>query len=271
MVSFPHCKINLGLNIVSKRADGYHNIVTCFYPVPWTDILEIIPSDKFHFQTSGNVIPGREVDNLCLKAYRLLEVDFKIPPVQIHLHKIIPTGAGLGGGSSDGAFTLRSLNQIFNIGLSIGQLKNYASTLGSDCAFFIEDKPKMGTSRGEVLTDLSVTLKGKFLVILKPDAQVSTAEAYNGVQVEVPSLEIKTLLENTSVNEWRTRLRNDFEPTVFSKLPEIERIKNKLYEVGAEYASMSGSGSAVYGIFNSQRNTDVTFPGSVVWSGFLDY
>jgi 4-diphosphocytidyl-2-C-methyl-D-erythritol kinase len=269
MVSFPHCKINLGLNVVSKRADGYHDIETCFYPVPWTDILEIIPSDKLHFQASGNAIPGKEEDNLCLKAYRLLETDFKIPPVQIHLHKVIPTGAGLGGGSSDGAFTLRILNQIFSLKLSAERLKKYASRLGSDCAFFIENEPMFATGRGEILTESSVSLTGKFLVVVKPDVHISTAEAYGGVKPEVSSEKLKTVLENSPLHEWKHALKNDFESSVFTKLPVISNIKNKLYDHGAMYSSMTGSGSAVYGIFNAQEEVASQFPGLTVWSGLL--
>jgi 4-diphosphocytidyl-2-C-methyl-D-erythritol kinase len=270
MVSFPHCKINLGLQVISKRADGYHNIETCFYPVPWTDILEVIPSDKLNFQTSGNSIPGNDADNLCVKAYRLLEADYKIPPVQIHLHKIIPTGAGLGGGSSDGAFTLRLLDRIFNLNLSVEVLKKYASMLGSDCAFFVEDKPMFATGRGEILTDTPVTLRGKFIVIVKPEIHMSTAEVYNGVQPKAAALEIKTILENTPIAGWKDALKNEFEENVFKTHPQIKGIKDKLYNAGALYASMSGSGSAVYGIFDFQKDIASEFPELTVWSRLLD-
>jgi 4-diphosphocytidyl-2-C-methyl-D-erythritol kinase len=269
MVSFPHCKINLGLNVISKRDDGYHNIETCFYPVPWTDILEIIPSDKLLFETSGNRIPGNENDNLCLKAYRLLEADFKIPPVHIHLHKVIPTGAGLGGGSSDGAFTLRILNQIYNLKLSPESLKKYASMLGSDCAFFIEDKPMYAAGRGEILSESSVSLTGKFLVIVKPDVHISTAEAYSGIRPEGVSGKIKTVLENSPFNEWKHSLKNNFELSVFAKLPAIENLKNKLYDLGATYTSMTGSGSAVFAIFNNERDVASQFRELTIWSRLL--
>ncbi len=239
MVAFPPCKINLGLNILRKRSDGYHDIETCFYPVPWTDILEVVPSDKFEFTVSGNVIPGD--DNLCVAAYKLLNA----PPAKIHLHKIIPTGAGLGGGSSDAAWTLRLLNQVFSLGLTKDQLRGYAAGLGSDVAFFLDDIPMIGTGRGEVLTPANINLKGKFIVIVKPGVHVSTAEAYAGI---VPK-ESKLDLENIS------SLKNDFEESIFKKFPEIASIKSKLYEAGAMYASMSGSGSAVYGIFNSAPST----------------
>ncbi|MEJ0034393.1 MAG: 4-(cytidine 5'-diphospho)-2-C-methyl-D-erythritol kinase [Bacteroidota bacterium] len=248
----PPCKINLGLNVLRKRDDGYHDIETCFYPIPWTDILEIIPSSKFEFTTSGNVIPGD--GNLCIKAYQLL----KPPPAKIHLHKIIPTGAGLGGGSSDAAWTLRLLMMFFSLGLSKDQLRSFAAQIGSDCAFFIEDGPMIGTGRGETLTPANISLKGKFIVIAKPDVHVSTVEAYAGV---IPK-ESKLDLSNIS------SLKNDFEESVFKKCPAITSIKQQLRDAGAEYASMSGSGSAVYGIFNNA--IAVPFPSDyTVFSGWL--
>lgn len=256
MVSFPPCKINLGLNIIRKRSDGYHDIETCFYPVPWTDILEIIISDQINFTSTGLVIPGNADDNLCLKAYQLIKKDFDIAPVNIHLHKIIPTGAGLGGGSSDAAFTLRMLNEIFKLNLSITQLLSYASQLGSDCAFFIQDKPMLGEGRGEVLSEIKVDLKGKFLMLIKPDVHVSTAAAYASVKPEKPSIKLKDVLEKNGVDTWRNLLKNDFENSVFEIHPLIRKIKEELYAAGAQYASMSGSGSAVFGIFESDPMLD---------------
>ena len=191
MVSFPPCKINLGLNVVSKRSDGYHDIETCFYPVPLTDALEIIKADRFSFTASGNTIPGDAANNLCIKAYELLRRDFNLAPVAIHLHKIIPTGAGLGGGSSDGAHALRLLNVIFDLKLSGEKLKDYALQLGSDCPFFIENKPMFGSGRGEVLRDISLDLSGRFIVLVKPNEHVSTAEAYAGVTPASPSISIQ--------------------------------------------------------------------------------
>lgn len=248
MVAFPPCKINLGLNIVRKRADGYHDIETCFYPVRWTDILEVIPSDTFGFTTSGNAIPGD--DNLCVRAYRLLNA----PPAKIHLHKIIPTGAGLGGGSSDAAWTLRLLNDVFDLKHSKEELKNYAAQLGSDCAFFIEDVPMIGTGRGEILTKADIDLTGKHIVIVKPGIHVSTAEAYASVVPKESPFDLGDIRS----------LKNDFEPSVFKKYPAIASIKEALYEAGAYYASMSGSGSAVFGIFNSKPSiTSISKMGTV--------
>jgi len=268
MVVFPHCKINLGLQIVSKRADGYHNIETCFYPVPWTDILEIIKSEKFSFSSSGLDIPGNPEDNLCIKAYRLLQRDFNLSPVQMHLHKVIPAGAGLGGGSSDASFTLRTLNSIFNLGLSTQQLLTYAAQLGSDCSFFVEDKPMVGKGRGEILSDLNLSLKGMFLILVKPDIHVSTAEAFAGIKPKQPSASLSEIL-SMPLSEYRDVLVNDFEESVFQKHTSIASIKESMYQHGALYASMSGSGASVFGIFNSPVDLKNYFPGMVYWMGML--
>jgi len=269
MVVFPHCKINLGLHIVSKRSDGYHTIETCFYPVPWTDILEIIKSETFAFSCSGISIPGKEEDNLCIKAYQLLRKDFGLSPVHIYLHKVISTGAGLGGGSSDAAFTLRALNSIFNLKLSGQQLREYASRLGSDCSFFIEDKPMLGTGRGEELSPTSVNLKGLFLVLVKPEIHISTAEAYAGIKPQQPAVSLPEIFA-APVTEWKNILANDFEQSVFIKHPTISTIKDSMYKQGALYASMSGSGASVFGIFNSSVDLKNTFNGMTYWAGVLN-
>lgn len=267
MISFPPCKINLGLNVVSKRSDGYHDIETCFYPVPWTDALEIVKADQFSFTSSGNSIPGDPANNLCIKAYELLRWDFNLSPVAIHLHKIIPTGAGLGGGSSDGVYLLRLLNQVFDLKLSNEKLKDYALKLGSDCPFFIEDRPMLGSGKGEILTDVSLNLPGNFLVLVKPDVHVSTAEAYAGVMPVRPLITIKEILEKTPTAQWKDHLKNDFEESVFKRHPLIGEIKQKLYQHGAVYASMSGSGSAIFGIFEKPVEIQIEFPDTIYWAG----
>lgn len=269
MVSFPPCKINLGLNVVSKRSDGYHGLSTCFYPVPWTDALEVLPSKTISFEISGNSIPGNSSDNLCLKAYHLLQKDFNLPPISIHLHKVIPFGAGLGGGSSDGAHTLRLINRIFDLQLSNEKLSAYALKLGSDCPFFIEDKPMLGSGRGEILSDISINLSGNFLVIIKSDIHVSTAEAYAGITPVQNVTGIKEILEKIPMPQWKGLLKNDFEESVFSRYPLIREVKEKLYRVGARYASMSGSGSAVFGIFETPVELKNQFPGMMYWSKML--
>ena len=268
MVAFPHCKINLGLNIVSKRADGFHNIETCFYPIPRMDILEIIPFQEFSFVQTGIDVPGLQDDNLCVKAYQLLKNDFQMGNVKMHLHKIIPMGAGLGGGSSDAAFVLRLLNSVFDLKLSLESLKKYAAQLGSDCSFFIEDVPQIGTGRGEILSPTSSYLSGLHLVLTKPDIHVSSAEAYSGIvphQAEFPITEILKL----PVSEWRGKLKNDFEKSIFKKYPLISQLKEKMYSSGAAYASMSGSGSSVFGLFEKQVELKKEFSGVDYWSGEL--
>jgi 4-diphosphocytidyl-2-C-methyl-D-erythritol kinase len=269
VVVFPPCKINLGLSVLSKRPDGYHNLETCFYPVPWTDIAEIISADTFEFSYTGNVIPGTPAENLCVKAYHLLKKDFELGPVKIHLHKVIPSGAGLGGGSSDAAYTLRLLNEKFSLGLSQISLMQYASTLGSDCAFFIQDKAMVGTGRGEILNDTSLSLKNKFLVVIKPDIHVSTADAFSGITPKIPNLTIAEIIQYP-LHQWKDVLTNDFEDTVFKKHPAIKRLKEKLYKLGAVYATMSGTGSAVAGIFDDTIDVSQHFQDTTIWSGSLE-
>jgi 4-diphosphocytidyl-2-C-methyl-D-erythritol kinase len=266
MVSFPHAKINLGLNIVRKRPDGYHDLETCFYPIGWTDVLEIIPSSSFQFSSSGLAIEGNDENNLCVKAYNVLRKDFQLPSVHIHLHKIIPMGAGLGGGSADAAFTLRQLNINFDLGLSQLSLEKYAAQLGSDCAFFISNVPRFGTGRGEILSPVSVSLKDKYIVIIKPDVHVSTAEAFAGIKPGTSSVSIKDVIENKPISEWKSYLKNDFEDSVFEKYPIIAKVKQELYNHGATYASMSGSGSTVFGIFNGKVELSDQFKGMLYWS-----
>jgi 4-diphosphocytidyl-2-C-methyl-D-erythritol kinase len=269
MITFPNAKINLGLHVVSKRSDGYHNLETVFYPVGWSDILEVLPSEKSGFNTSGLTISGNPEDNLCLKAYRLLQKDFGLPNVHIHLHKIVPMGAGLGGGSSDGAWTLRLLNEIFHLSLPIERLAEYASLLGSDCAFFLYDNARLGQGRGNDLSDFDVSaLKGKFLVIVKPAAHVSTAEAYAGINPTQPKVSLQEILTRP-ISEWKNVLKNDFEESVFKKYPQLSHIKSQLYDAGALYASMSGSGSALYGVFPMEIDLKEKFPGMEYWSGVL--
>lgn len=268
MVSFPPCKINLGLSILRKRDDGFHDIETCFYPVPFTDIVEVIPADKFKFSTSGLAIDGKESDNLCVKAYALLQEVHQLPPVQIHLHKIIPMGAGLGGGSADAAHCIRILNEIFTLQLSEERMREYAARLGSDCAFFISDGPMLGTGRGDVLNPLALSLKGYYLVLANPGIHVSTAAAYAGV---VPATPVEPVSEIVSrpVGEWRKRLKNDFEKPVFGAHQELREIKDNFYKAGAAYAAMSGSGSTIFGLFEKKVSDPGVPSNIIIWEGFL--
>lgn len=270
MVSFPPCKINLGLNVTRKRPDGYHDIATCFYPVPWTDALEIIPSRNFTFSTSGDPVPGAMADNLCVRAYELLKKDFSLKPVSVHLLKKIPIGAGLGGGSADGAFTLKVLNDLFALGLDKQKLIEYAAMLGSDCPFFIEAKPAIGTGRGEILSPVDVSLKGNYLIIVKPEVSISTAQAFSETVPRESGFDIRAIIEKHPVGEWKHTLKNDFEESTFKRFPVIEAIHTKLYAFGAKYASMSGSGSAVFGIFEEEIDLRKEFASLVYWSAHLD-
>ena len=268
MVAFPPSKINLGLNVLSKRTDGFHNLETCFYPVPWTDIIEVIPSNEFSITLSGNVIPGKIEDNLCVKAYYLLKSDFNISPVKIHLHKIVPIGAGLGGGSSDAAYTLRLINQVFNLQLPYETLKDYASQLGSDCSFFIQDHAMMGIGKGEITEQSVVNLKGYWLVLVKPAVHISTQQAYADIIPQIPTIKIKEIIQQP-VETWRGLLKNDFEESIFRKHGEIREIKKQLELQGALYASMSGSGSAVYALFEKPIHLKGLFDGMDYWEGVL--
>lgn len=270
MLSFPNAKINLGLNIVERRPDNFHNIETIFLPVGLSDVLEILvnegASEKVQMSITGLPIQGDTEKNLCVKAYHLLDKDFRLPPVRIMLHKIIPMGAGLGGGSSDGAFVLKMLNELFELRIEREKLAEYASHLGSDCTFFIENKPAFGTGKGDILEPVSLDITGYFITIVKPDVFVGTAEAYAGVSPDKPSGSLKDLIQQP-VTEWRYSVVNDFEASILKKYPQIENIKNTLYDRGALYASMTGSGSAVFGIFNKELEWKDEFKGSFVWSG----
>jgi len=252
MITFPNGKINLGLYVTGKRKDGYHDLISCFCPITWCDALEIIESKSFQFSTSGANIPGDPNNNLCKKAFDLLSGEFDIPPVHIHLHKVIPIGAGLGGGSADGAFTLNMLNEFFQLRLTNNNLESYAAQLGSDCPFFIENQSAIATGIGTELEVIQVSLSDYYIALIHPNIHISSADGYASVTYSQPMFDLKEILSQKPLSEWRDLLRNDFEPSVFKNYPEIERLKTKLYYHGAIYASMTGSGSTVYGIFNSE-------------------
>lgn len=250
MIGFSPAKVNLGLHITDKRADGFHNLETVFYQFPLKDVLEIVVDDNAskgtcHFVSTGLTIPSGK--NLCEKAYELLHQDYNLPAVKIHLHKVIPIGAGLGGGSSNATYTIKLLNELFHLSLSKEQLYDYALSLGSDCPLFIEEKVQYAEGRGEILTALNIDLSSYYLLIINPKIHISTAEAFQGVQ----SSRIKTCLDVVlgAVESWRFNLQNDFESSIFTMYPEIKDIKDTLYSNHAVYASMSGSGSTVYALF----------------------
>lgn len=256
MICFPNAKINIGLNITDKRADGFHNIESCFYPIPWHDVLEIIPAKEMNFTSYGIKIPGDASTNLCLKAYELVKSDFKIPPVNIYLQKIIPIGAGMGGGSSDAAFTLKTLNTLFDLKLSNIQLIEYAKQLGSDCAFFIENKPVIALEKGEVFQNTSLSLTGKTIVAIYPNLHISTKEAYSNVTPFKREVDLSTLLKKPITN-WNTTIINDFEKGIIKNYPTIQHIKEELDKQGAIYSSMTGSGSTVFGVFEKEPETSL--------------
>lgn len=272
MIAFPACKINIGLNILAKRNDGFHSIESVLFPVPWTDVLEIIQGEssanKFEYRSTGIRLFGPKEKNLCLRACQLMAQNYDLPPVRIHLHKVIPVGAGLGGGSSDASNTLLLLNKIFRLNISENVLMDMAAELGSDCPFFIRNKACLATSKGEVLQPVSLKLKNYFLVIVKPRVHVSTAEAYSMVKPASPPVPLKELISRP-LTEWKDNIKNDFESGIFEKFPGVKNIKLKLYKLGAVYASMSGSGSAVYGIFEKEKNLAAYFRSCTVWQGIL--
>ena len=249
MIQFPNCKINLGLSILAKRADGYHELETVFYPIAVSDALEILPSDKLTLSQTGIAVPGDPDQNLCLKAYHLLKKDFpSLPSVQMHLHKNIPMGAGLGGGSSDGTNALLILNQQFSLGLNDRQLIDYASQLGSDCPFFVYNKACHATGRGEVLTPIALDLSNYQFLLVHPGKHISTAWAFQQLTPNTKSKSIQSIIQKP-MTEWKELLINDFEAPVFKAEPTLSNIKTQLYQLGAIYASMSGSGSSLFGIF----------------------
>jgi 4-diphosphocytidyl-2-C-methyl-D-erythritol kinase len=247
MILFPNAKINIGLNILSKRDDGYHNLETVFYPISWKDSLEIIKSKDQKFSSSGINIPGE--GNLCQKAYDLLNNDFDLENVHIHLHKNIPIGAGLGGGSSDAAFTLLGLNEMFDLKLSKAQIKEYALKLGADCPFFIDNKPCLAKGIGEELSEISINISNVFLMVVNPNIHVSTAKAYSGVVPQIPDVSLEKLISKP-MKDWS--MQNDFENGIFKLEPKIRALKDKLLDHGAIYCSMSGSGSSVFAFFDKK-------------------
>ena len=264
MVVFPNCKINIGLYITGKRPDGYHDLATVFFPLPLKEVLEIIATDKpggvVEFTSTGLPVSGEADDNLCVKAYHLLRKDFPaIPSILMHLHKAIPMGAGLGGGSADAAFTLQLINDKFNLGLDEQALQEYALQLGSDCPFFIQNKPCFATGRGELLQPIDLDLSAYHFLLVNPGIHVSTAEAFSKISVSQKGDELKKHITQP-VETWQQHISNDFEGPVVELYPEIAAIKQQLYDAGAVYASMSGSGSSVYGIFKAETRPQLNFP-----------
>lgn len=275
MICFPNAKINLGLNIVSHREDGFHNLETIFYPIGLKDALEIVPkkdsSDqkRYRFFQSGMQLDTEDENNLVIKAYKLLANYKEIPDIDIHLLKKIPSGAGLGGGSSDAAFMLKLLNDTFKFGYPLVELENFASQLGSDCPFFIQNKPVFATGTGNIFEDIELDLSSYHFLLVKPDINISTKDAFSLIKPSKPIVSLKDIISKP-VSEWKEFMKNDFEISVFEKFPEICNIKEKMYDSGALYASMSGSGSAVYGIFECVPENLNEIKNDFVWSNKID-
>ena len=268
MISFPNAKINLGLNILRRRTDGYHDIESVLWPIKMADVLEVIPAPDgiFRINVTGLQPPSDGKPNLCQRAWELMRQHADVSPVHIHLHKVVPAGAGLGGGSSDAAFTLKMLNEIFSCNLSIESLERLAANLGSDCPFFIDNKPALATGRGEVLTPFSLNLTGFTMVIVIPQVHVNTPNAYSSISPRVPDCPLSHLLQNP-IEAWKNTISNRFEESVFVQHPLLAQIKDQMYHFGAVYAAMSGSGSAIYGIFSKIEAEIIkaAFPNCVVW------
>ena len=270
MIFFPNAKINIGLNVLSVRPDGFRNLESCFYPVQWCDALEMVPAEVLQFHLSGIPVPGSPETNLCLKAYHLLQADHAIPAVSMHLHKHIPIGAGLGGGSADAAFALRLLNDLFQLHLGPEALEAYARQLGSDCAFFISNKPVFATGRGDVFQPLPLSLTGYRCLLVYPDLHITTAEAYGLVSPQKPQTPLFDLIQQ-DISTWREQVRNDFETVLFPRYPQLAQLKATLYQQGALYAAMSGSGSTIFGLFPPETTTYPDFPAHYrVWQGVLN-
>jgi len=266
MLSFPNCKINIGLNITAKRADGYHDLETIFFPVSIKDAVEIIEDptalNEIQFSLSGNNLQVKDDENICVKAYRLLKKDFpKLPPVKMHLHKNIPAGAGLGGGSADAVAVLLLVNKKFNLNISERALNEYALALGSDCPFFILDKPCLARGRGEILTPVALGLSSYQIMVVHPGIHINTTAAFAALNAGSfsPAGQLEASIKN-DISSWKETVKNDFERTAFAQYPALAEIKETLYQNGAVYSSMSGSGSSIYGIFPKNKLIDIKFP-----------
>lgn len=256
MITFPSAKINIGLNITGRRTDGYHNLETIFYPIKIKDALEIIEAPEMSFETSGNEIPGHANENLCLQAYDLMRKDFDLPNINIHLHKQIPVGAGLGGGSADAVFFIKLISQKFELGLTTEKMQEYCKKLGADCAFFVENKAVFAFGRGDEFENIDLDLSTYFMALVMPPVHVSTSEAYRGVKPKEPQQSLKELIK-LPVDEWQGKITNDFENHILKNHPLIRGVKATLLEAGALFTLMSGTGASVYGIF--KKPTDLSF------------
>jgi len=269
MICFPNAKINIGLNVLKKRDDGYHAIESIFYPVNWFDALEVIQTKgngEINLTNLGVPVVGSPEDNLCVKAYHLLYKKHNLPSLNAWLLKCIPMGAGLGGGSADAAFFLRMLNELCNLNLSNEELKSYASQIGSDCTFFIDNKPAFVSGKGDVITPIDLDLSSYYISIIYPQIHIETKNAYSLIKPARRAHSLKQEVLSSPIHSWKNNIVNDFEEPVFSSHPELAEIKKRLYKEGAIYASMTGSGSALYGIFEKKPILSDVFPSYKVWT-----
>ncbi len=274
MIVYPNAKINIGLQVVGKRPDGYHLLESCFYPIPLKDCLEILPNeelqdDKLLVYGADNL--GNLQDNLVLRAVRLLRENYDFPYLEIYLYKHIPSGAGMGGGSADASFTLKAVNDLFALGLTDKELKAYALKLGADCPFFINNRPSLGEGIGEILSPINgLSLEQYNLVIVKPDVHISTADAFRGLKnIGLKEHSVFEIIKGEP-KTWKSSLFNDFEESIFPLYPSLGTIKDKLYEIGAIYASMTGSGSAIFALFEGELGCEdiEIFKDSFFWQSF---
>lgn len=270
MVVFSNCKINLGLWVKNKRPDGYHNLETVFYPVNWCDAIEVVKADTFNFKSYGLHIPGDPTQNIIVKAWKLLHEQYQLSPVNIALQKAIPIGAGLGGGSADAAFTIKALNQLFELQLSNDEMKKIVTQLGADCAFFVDNQPIFASGTGDVFESVNLDLGDYKIIVIYPRKAINTAWAFTQLQLTNEEKTSPKSIVQQPIAQWRNELTNDFEKEVIKVMPEIKTLKNRLYENGALYASMSGSGSSVYGIFEKRIDLETVKP-KVDGKGYLQY
>ena len=273
MLVFPNAKLNLALYVTARRPDGFHDLESVMVPLPWTDALELLPAapgQPTSITLTGRLIPGDPATNLCVRAYELLQADFpQLPPVQLYLHKIVPIGAGLGGGSGDAAFALVAANALFGLKLAPEILESYARRLGSDCAFFIQNKPRLAVEKGDVFEDIALNLAGTGCVVVYPQLHISTAEAYAHIVPRPPAHRLRAALAQP-IETWRDTVSNDFETALAPTFPVLAHIKQQLYDAGAAYASLSGSGSAVYGLWPGGEPAAQEWPAEyTVWQGVL--
>lgn len=273
MLVFPNAKLNLGLYVTERRPDGFHNLESVFLPLPWTDALELLPAAAGHatgLTLTGRPIPGDPATNLCVRAYELLQADFpQLPPVQLYLHKIVPIGAGLGGGSADAAFALKAANDLFSLSLSAEALESYARRLGSDCAFFIQNKPVLALGKGDVFEEIHLSLTGTACLVVYPNLHIGTAQAYARIVPQRPAYPLREALAQP-LETWRHTVSNDFEAALTPVYPVLADIKQQLYAAGAAYVSLSGSGSAIYALWPTNELPVLPWPAEYpVWQGVL--